>query len=52
MKNYVWLVCVWVFSLGLLTFWPVIRRLPVFQPEREQQNRFHEKGAADERKIL
>jgi hypothetical protein len=45
MKNSAWLVCVWVFSLGLLTFLPVTRRLPVFQPEREQQNRFDEKGS-------
>ena len=45
MKNHEWLVCVWVFSLGLLTFLPVTRWLPVFQPEREQQNRFHEKGS-------
>jgi hypothetical protein len=45
MKNSAWLVCSWVFSLGLLTFWPVIRRLPVFQPEREQQYRFDGKGS-------
>jgi hypothetical protein len=45
MKNYAWLVCVWVFSLGLLTFLPVTRWLPVFQPARENQNRFHEKGS-------
>ena len=45
MKNYAWLVCVWVFSLGLLTFLPVIRRLPAFQPEREKQYRFDEKGS-------
>jgi hypothetical protein len=45
MKNYAWLVCVWVFSLGLLTFLPVTRRRPAFQPEGEKQNRFHEKGS-------
>jgi hypothetical protein len=45
MKNHEWLVCVWVFSLGLLTFLPVTRWLPAFQPEREKQNRFHEKGS-------
>jgi hypothetical protein len=45
MKNHEWLVYVWVFSLGLLTFLPVTRRLPVFQPEWEMQNRFHEKGS-------
>ena len=45
MKNYEWLVCVWVSSLGLLTFLPVTRRLPVCQPERQKQNRFHEKGS-------
>ena len=45
MKNSAWLVCVWVFSLGLLTFLPVIRRLPALQPEREKQNRSDEKGS-------
>ena len=45
MQNHEWLVCVWVFSLGLLTFWPVIRRLPALQPEREQRYRFDEKGS-------
>jgi len=45
MNNHECLVCVWVFSLGLLTFWLVIRRLPALQPEREKQYRFHEKGS-------
>jgi hypothetical protein len=45
MENQVWLAWLWVFSLGMLTFLPVTRRLPVFQPEREQQNRLHKKGS-------
>ena len=45
MKNHEWLICVWVFSLRLLTFLPVPRRLPAFQPEREKRNRFYEKGS-------
>jgi hypothetical protein len=45
MKNSAWLVGVWVFSLGLLTFLPVIRRRPALQPERKKQNRFDEQGS-------
>ena len=45
MKNFAWLVCVWMFSLGLLTFLPVTRRRPALQPEREKQYRFDEKGS-------
>ena len=45
MKNHEWLVCVWVFSLGLLTGLPGICRLPAVQPEREKQCRFDEKGS-------
>ena len=45
MKNSAWLVYVWVFSLGLLTFLPGICRLPALQPERKKQYRFDEKGS-------
>jgi len=45
MKNFAWLVCVWVFSLGLLILLPVTRRRPAFQPAREKQYRFDEKGS-------